>query len=177
MANETWRASYQAVAHAATKYMIDLYNAASSTKYIRVYRIFYFNNHGTAVTATNNVTEIRRITAASGGTTITPVAHDPRNTTLNAYTTAGTGRSCTPATVYLFRRVLWDSDELVVTTANRAALEATVPFAELWNAGYADSNIQPITCRAGQDEGVAVYNTAGTVGTVDPEMEFTSTDS
>ena len=176
MAN-TWRSTYQAIAYAATKHMIDVFNASGSARYIRVYRVYAFNGHTTAVTGVVSAMQIRRIgTSVSSGTTITPIAHNTANSSLNANTTSGTGRTTTLGS--LFRQFLWQNEEVIVTTLNFQALQCLVPYAEVWNAGYGDTNVEPIMCRSGQNEGVSLYNvTSTTVGSVDAEIEFTDAAS
>jgi hypothetical protein len=50
-----------------------------------------------------------------------------------------------------------------------------VPFAEIWNSGYGDSVVDPVTCRAGFNEGFTIQSLTQTVGTADLEIEFTNT--
>lgn len=171
MAN-TWRATASAVAAGTNKSLIDIFNSSSSSRTIKVYRIFQFNNGTAAVTATFSANRIDRITAASAGTTLTPVAHDTTNAGLNANTTAGTGRTTTASDI--FRRYLWLWEEPTTTGVTQANWEILVPFCEIWNAGYADSNIQPLTCNASTNQGVQVFNTTTvTSSSNDLEIEFT----
>jgi hypothetical protein len=156
--------------------MIDLFNSSSSARYIRAYRIYMFNNGTTSVTGVLTNIQVRRSSASSGGTSITPIAHNLGNSALDANTTAGTGRTVTSSSV--FRQVLYQNDEPAVTTLDMDALLTLVPFAEIWNAGYGDSNVEPIVCRAGQNEGVCVFQPgANAVGSCDLEIEFTDSAS
>jgi hypothetical protein len=175
MAN-TWRATAAGVAFAATKDMLNVFNSASSTRVIRVYRCYNFNNGTGAVTGALTTMQIRRITAASAGTAVTPVAHDTSNSALNANTTAGTGQTTTGSDI--FRRYLWSNDEPAVSGSSQDEWELLVPFAEVWNAGYGDSNIQPLTCLASTAQGVQIFHSgASVVGTNDFEIEFTDSAS
>jgi hypothetical protein len=170
---DTWHASAQGVAYASAKYMIDIFNGAASAKTIKVYRIWIFNNGTGAVTGVLTALQIRRTSAASSGTSITPVAHNLANTALDANTTAGTGRTVTSSSI--FRQILWQNDEPTVTTLDMDALLTLVAFAEVWNSGYGDSNVQPITCRASNAEGVCLFQPgSNAVGTADVEAEFTN---
>lgn len=170
---DTWHASAQAVAYASAKYMIDIFNSASSAKTIKVYRIWMFNNGTASVTGVLTALQIKRSSAGSSGTTITPVAHNLGNTALDANTTCGTGRTVTSSSI--FRQILYQNDEPTVTTLDMDALLTLVPFAELWNSGYGDSNVQPLTCRAANAEGICLQQPgSNAVGTADVEMEFTS---
>lgn len=175
MAN-TWRATSQAVAYASNKDMLDVFNGSSSARFIRVYRCYMFNNGTSAITGVLLNITVRRITAASAGTTVTPVAHNAGNSALDANTSAGTGRTATDGS--LFRQLLYQNDEPTVTTLDMDALLTLVPFAEIWNAGYGDSNVEPLTCRASNAEGVIIRSPGATaVGTADLEIEFTDAAS
>jgi hypothetical protein len=134
-----------------------------------------FNNQSTGVTGVLNFVSILRSSASSGGTTVTAVAHNTANTPLTANTTAGTNRAVTPTPGGQFRRLLMSPDEPTVSTADWDALMCLVPFAEIWNSGYGDSVVDPVTCRAGQNEGFTIQSLTQTVGTADLEIEFTNT--
>ncbi len=170
---DTWHAFTSAAAYAANKHMLDLFNSASSTATVRIYRAWLFNNQTTGVTGVLNFVSIFRTSASSGGTTVTPVAHNTSNTALNANTTAGTGRTITTGSQ--FRRLLMSPDEPTVTSADWDALMCLVPFAEIWNSGYGDSVVDPVTCRASTAEGFTIQSITQTVGTADLELEFTNT--
>lgn len=175
MAN-TWRATAAGVTFAATKNMLNVFNGASSTRYIRVYRCYQFNNGTTAVTGVLTTMQIRRITAASAGTAVTPVSHDTSNATLNANTTAGHNQTVTGSDI--FRRYLWSNDEPTVSGSSQDEWELLVPFAEVWNAGYGDANVQPLTCIASTAQGVDIFHSgASAVGSNDFEIEFTDSAS
>lgn len=169
---DTWHAFSSAVAYAANKHMIDVFNGSASTRTIRIYRAWLFNNQTTAITGVLNFVSIFRTSAGSGGTTITPVAHNTSNTALNANTTAGTGRTVT--TGDQFRRLLMSPDEPNVSTTDWDSLMCLVPFAEIWNSGYGDTVVDPITCRNGVNEGFTIQSITQTVGTADMELEFTN---
>lgn len=168
----TWRATAQAVAFGNAKSMIDMFNGAA--RVCRVYRLYQFNNGTAAVTGVLTAMRVNRTTAASAGTTVTPVAHDTSSSALNGSTTAGTGRTITRTSI--FRQYLWSNDEPAVSGATLDEWELLVPFAEVWNAGYGDANIEPITCR--QNFGVEIQNSGTTaVGSNDFEIEFTDAAS
>lgn len=169
----TWHAFTSAAAYAANKHMLDVFNGAASTATLRIYRAWLFNNQTTGVTGVLNFVSIFRTSASAAGTTVTPVAHNTSNTALNANTSAGTGRTIT--TGAQFRRLLMSPDEPTVTSADWDALMCLVPFAEIWNSGYGDSVVDPVTCRAGVAEGFTVQSITQTVGTADLELEFTNT--
>ena len=168
----TWHAFTQAAAYAANKHMLDVFNASGATT-VRIYRAWLFNNQTTGVTGVLNFVSVFRTSAASGGTAVTPVAHNTANTALPAQVTAGTGRTIT--TGAQFRRLLMSPDEPTVSTADWDALMCLVPFAEIWNSGYGDSVVDPVTCLAANAQGFTVQSITQTVGTADLEIEFTNT--
>ena len=174
MAN-TWRATTQAAAYGANKHMLDVFNAAASTRAIRCYRFYLLNNQTAAITGVLNFVQIMRNTAASAGTTVTPVAHDPNNSALNANSTAGTGRTITTGAT--LRRILSQNDEPTVTTLDMDALLTLIPFSEIWNAGYGDTNIQALACPIGSNIGYSIQSITATTGTADCEIEFTDAAS
>lgn len=168
----TWRATAAAVAFAATKKMLNVFNASGSAVIVRVYRAYQFNNSVNAVTGVVTTMEINRITTATSGTTVTPVAHDTNSTALPAQVTAGHNQTCTSTDI--FRRYLWTNEEPVVAGTTMANWMVLIPFCEVWLSGYGDSTIEPIVCRAVQ--GFAIYHSGATaVGANDFEIEFTNT--
>lgn len=169
MAN-TWRAIQTGVTFASGKSMLDLFQSGSGTRVHRVYRIYQFNNQTSAVTGVLTTMRIVRITASTSGTSVTPVAHDTNSSALSVNSTAGTGRTVTESDV--FRQYLWSNDEPAVSSATMDEWELFVPFAEVWNAGYADSNVQPIVCRTTQGVHLKHQGTTA-VGLCDVELEFT----
>lgn len=169
MAN-TWRATAGGVTFAATKDMLNIFNGGAATRVIRARRAYQFNNGTVAVTGVLTTMQIRRLTAASAGTAVTPVAHDTNNSALEAALTAGTGQTVTGSDI--FRRYLWSNDEPTVSLATQDEWELLVPNAEVWNAGYGDSAVQPIVCRFNQ--GFEIFHSGSTiVGANDFEIEFT----
>ncbi len=176
MAN-TWRATSQGITYAANKDMLDVFNANTSTRFIRVYRMFFLNI-GTGIgTGGLGTVRVQRITAASAGTGVTPVPHSSAYAALNAGTTAGTNRTIT--TSHIYRQILWQNDEATVTTLDMDALLTLIPFGEIWNSGYGDTAIEPLTAVSGTSEGFAIVNVTLATATVtaDAEIEFTDSAS
>ena len=166
----TWRATSGAVAYANAKDMLNVFNNTSSTRIIRAYRAYWFNNGTAAVSGVITTAQCRRITAASAGTAVTPVKHDTNSSALNANTTCGTNQTVTGSDI--FRRFLFVNEEPVVGGTTQANWLTLIPFAEVWNAGYSDTNVEPIVCRATQ--GFELFHSgSSTVGTADLEIEFT----
>ncbi len=174
MAN-TWQAAAQGIAYAANKHMLDVFNSSSSTRFIRIYRAYLFNNGTTAVTGVLNQARCNITTAASAGTTVTPITMDTSNSALNANTTAGHNRTITVGNI--LRQIIHSPDEPTVTTLDWDALGTLVPFAEWWNAGYGDTNIQPVTCRSSEGRGFSIQSITQTVGSADMEIMFTDSAS
>ena len=169
MAN-TWTAYAAGVAFAVNKNMVAILNGGS--RVLRLRRLGFLNNQIGAVTGVVCFGEIRRYAAGAGlagSTPVTPLAHDTNNSALNAVT-VGTGG--TPSgTPSLFRRYIWSSDEPAVSGATVDELECLVPLNVVWDAGYGDAEVQPLTIRPG--EMFCVYNTVGAAGILDIWAEFT----
>jgi hypothetical protein len=162
----------------SAKWMFDVFNSSSSSRYIRVYRIWVFNNNTTAVTGVLTQLQVRKTNSMSGGSTLTPIAHDLTNSALNANTTAGYGRTCGYPTNNLLRQFVWSNDEIAVASGILAvdidSCECLVPVAQIWDVGYGDSSVKPVTLRASNDEGVGVFHPGtSTVGVLAAECEFT----
>lgn len=171
----TWQAPSTGVAYAANKHMLDVFNAAASSRFIRVYRAYGFNNGVTAVTGVLNTHRCNITTAASGGTPVTPIAHSTANPALNANTTAGTNRTITVGNI--LRQILTSNDEPTVSTLDWDAMGTLIPYAEWWNAGYGDANVEPILLRSGENRGFSIQSITQTVGSNDYEICFTDAAS
>ncbi len=166
----SWRATSGAVAYANAKDMLNVFNNTGSTRIIRAFRAYWFNNGTAAVSGVITTAQCRRITAASAGTAVTPVKHDTNSSSLNANTTCGTNQTVTGSDI--FRRFLFVNEEPVVGGTTQANWLTLIPFAEVWNAGYSDTNVEPIVCRATQ--GFELFHSGSSaVGTADLEIEFT----
>lgn len=166
----TFRATGGGIAYASSKDMLNVFNGTATARVIRVYRGYWFNNGTAAVTGVLTTAQCRRITAASGGTAVTPVKHDTNSSNLDAATTCGTNQTTTGTDI--FRRFLFVNEEPIVAGTTQANWLTLVPFAEIWNAGYGDTNVEPVTCRATQ--GFQLFHSGSSaVGTADLEIEFT----
>lgn len=167
----TWTASAQNTAFAANKHMLDVANGAASARVIRIYRAYAFNNLTTSTTGVLNVFRVNVTGGATGGTPITPVSNNWNSTALDANTTCGTNR--TIGSVTTIRTLLQSLDETQVGVPDWDALATMVPFALVWDAGYGDANIQPVTCRPGGTRGFSLQSITQTVGSNDYEILFT----
>ena len=155
---------------AANKCMASIFNNTGSPVVVKLYRIYALNNQYVAVTGVLTNLEVRKLTSATGGTTITPVPHDTLNT-INANVVCATNATVTPTDLY--RRVLWSTDEPTAnTTMTIDEFECLLPFGCIWSMGYGDSNVEPITLNA--NEGVGIINTGAVVGQCDLIFEFTA---
>ena len=166
----TFRATGGAIAYASSKDMLNVFNGTATARVIRVYRAYWFNNGTAAVTGVLTTAQCRRITAASAGTAVTPVKHDTNSSNLDAATTCGTNQTTTGTDI--FRRFLFVNEEPIVAGTTQANWLTLVPFAEIWNAGYGDTNVEAVTCRATQ--GFQLFHSGtSAVGSADLEIEFT----
>jgi hypothetical protein len=168
---ETFTLLVQGTAFASNKSLLSLFNGVGSGRVLRVYRVWALNNQTIGVIGVMTMIELRRITASSGGTAQTPIKHDTNNPNLPAQVTASTGP--TDTVTDLFRRVLWSADEPAVGTGTNDELECLPANGLLWDAGYADANVDPIVLREGQ--GLSLRQPgANTIGVVDVMFEFTN---
>lgn len=169
---QTFTAYYQAVAFAATKNMAAVLNGHAS-EVLKIRRVGILNAQTAAVTgALCSILMHGYFTGSpglTGPTAVTPTSHDSTNT---APTTATYGHAGTIAgTATVFRRIFWSSDEAAISTATSDELETFVPLNIIFDAGYGDSNVQPLTLR--QTQMAMVYNLSGAAGLLDTWIEFT----
>lgn len=166
----TYTVGQVGITFASGKNMLSIYNGSGSGRIVKVYRIWALNNQTVAITGVLTTFEIRRTTSQSGGTALTPVKHDTSNPDVPPQIVCATGATVTLTD--LFRRILWSNDEPAVGTGTMDELECFPTISCIWDSGYADANVQPITLREG--EGLTVYHSGSTtVGNVDMFMEFT----
>lgn len=159
------------VVFAATKSMLGLQNGGSNV--LRVYRYCIFNTQTTTVTAALTTMQIRRLTALSAGTTVTPVKHDTNSGALSSVTCVHGG---TATGSDIFRRFMWLLEEATTTGTTQANWEVLIPVGIVFFPTGGDSNLEPVVCRNGQ--GTDIYNSgAGAVSTMEFEMTFTDAAS
>jgi hypothetical protein len=91
----TYYALADAVAFAVNKQLITIMNAAGSGKVVAIKKLFMINTQLASVTGVAIRADVKRVSTASGGTTITPVACDTDNPALPAEITARTNGSVT----------------------------------------------------------------------------------
>lgn len=169
---QTFTAYYPGITFAASKNMGAVLNS-HATEVLKIRRIGLLNAQTAAVTGVLCQLEVRGYFAGgvslTAPTAITPTSHDSTNTNP---TTATYGHAGTIAgTATTFRRVFWSSDEAAISTATLDELETLVPLNIVFDSGYGDSNVQPMTLRTTQMG--MVFNTTGAAGLLDTWIEFT----
>lgn len=164
----TYYAVYDRIAPAANKYMATLFNT-SSTRKVVIQRIYQYNWQFTGVTDNLLEQELRRITARTAGTVVTPIAEDTRDS-LSAGITADTNSSAVTDSS-LIKRIITGSAEAAIaggvsglkimrTTDNLAVIYDRIP------------GTRGITLRLNQ--GLTIKNiTSVTVGTCSYVIVFT----
>lgn len=171
----TWRAVATGVTWStAAKCMLKVFNASGSGVVLRVYRVWVLNNQVATATGVIPVMQlVRTSTVGSGGTVVTPVAHDTGSAALPAQVTAMYADTSIGTVDATFRRATFSSDEPAVGTMTIDEVETIVPLNVFWDSGYADSTVEPIVLREGF--GVMVYTAgiASAAGNVDVIIEFT----
>lgn len=170
MALDTFMVYAPGVTYNTSKSLVDSTNG-DATKKSKLWRLWLLNNQTAAITGVVLLLLFRRLTAtSSGGTALTPVPCDSAGTALDADITAGTGRTVTAGAT--FRRVMVSSDEPSVSGASWDEMECNVPLSVLWDTGYGDSNVGPMTFN--QNQGFDLQqSTTSVVGICDINFELT----
>lgn len=169
---ETYTAAALGVAFANSKSMFGIFNGAESGKIIRVYRIWVLNSGTGSLTGVLTTLQIRRSTAQAAGTGAYVTKHDSNNAAIAAQVTIVHNGTVTDDGTLILRQWFFSNDEPAVSGATLDEWEVLVPLCCVWDAGYGDSNVQPITLREG--EGVHVkHSGTSAVGFVDVFAEFT----
>jgi hypothetical protein len=166
----TFTAYATGVTFASNKSLLTLFNGVGSGRILRVYRVTPLNYQTAAITGVLTGLELRRVTASSGGSAVTPIKHDTASANLPAQVLCTSGP--TDTVTDMFRRALWSADEPSVSAATSDELECLPELAKLWDAGYGDTNIEPITLREGQ--GLSLRQPgSNAIGVLDISFEFT----
>jgi hypothetical protein len=153
------------------KHMASLFNGSGSGRVLRVYRVWLLNNQTSTVTGVLTTFSLRRTSAQSGGTAVTPTKHDTTNASLVAQVLSATGATVTNTADADLRRFMWSNDEPSVSSAVSDELECIVPLNCIWDS-TGDDRIQPIVLREGQ--GVTLQHTGtSAVGICDIFFELT----
>lgn len=144
-----------AVAFAANKQMISIYNAAGSGKMIVIKKLYLINLQLSAVTGVAVRQDVKRFSAVhTAGTAITPVPCDSTNPALPAGVTCKTGATLTDVTT-LFP-LTFANDEIGATQA--------FPSVQL-QAGinWLPEGVETQEIRLREGEGITVKNITSTV--------------
>lgn len=175
----TYRARIPACTQAINKQMWTVYNTGSSNV-VRIYRIWMTQLASGNVTGGIGTYVLDRFTGApTGGSAVTPIKHNTASanvpagiTVLNGNTAIGVASVVSNGILKVFSRA---NDEIASASLTMEELQ-TIPSLNLvWDGGYGDSNVEPITLRTA-GEGLRCYTlNAGTFGatTVDFVIEMT----
>lgn len=162
----SFRVLYDRIVPAANKYMATLYNT-SATRKVVIKRIYILNHQFAAATGVLLEGEVRRISARTAGTAVTPVAED-LNDTLSAGITADT-LSTAVTDSSLLRRYIIANEENLLTTWNMNNAQGLNAYGLVYEA---PAGGRGLTLR--QNQGISVKNiTASTVGSTTVIIEFT----
>lgn len=171
---ETHTAAFLAVAFANNKSMAAIFNGVGSGRILRVYRVWVLNNQTAAVTGVLTTFSLRRSTAQSSGTAVTPVKHDTASANLPAQVLVATNATVTSATADTLRNFVWSNDEPAVSSGTSDEFECVVPLNCIWDSDpSSSSNVEPITLREGFGLDVR-HSGSSAVGVCDIFIEFTS---
>jgi len=168
---KTYTAAALGVAFASNKSLLGLFNAHATRK-VKIYRVWQLNNQTSAITGVLTSCALRKVSSLSGGTVVTPVAHDTGNTSADLTSiTCVTGGTFANTADNQLRVWMWSGDEPAVSSATSDEFQCIVPLMCVWDS-TGDSNIEPITLNT--NEGVHVVQPgSNAVGVSDIFIEFT----
>lgn len=168
---KTYTAYATGIAFASNKSLLGLFNAHATRK-VKIYRVWALNNQTAAVTGVLTSMLLRKISALSAGTAVTPVAHDSANATVDLTSvTCVTGGTATNTADNALRQIMWSGDEPAVSSATSDELQCIVPLMCIWDS-TGDTNIEPFVLNT--NEGLhLVQPGANAVGILDIAFEFT----
>lgn len=167
--NPTFYATADAVAFAANKHMISVYNAAASGVLIVIKKLYLINLQLGTITGVAVRQDVKRFSAVhSAGTLVTPVSCDSANPALPAGVTVRTGATVTD--LALLFPLTFANDEVGATQAFPSVqLQAGINWLP------EGSEVQEVRLREG--EGLTVKNiTSTTVGSFAYMLVFTVED-
>lgn len=169
---QTYTAGFLAVAFGNNKSMAALFNGSGSGRIIRVKRIWILNNQTTGVTGVLTTFALKRSSAQSAGTAVTPTKHDTNSENMPAQVAIATGATVTQTSDVAYRQWVWSNDEPAASSGTSDEFECLVPLNCVFDAATGDTDIEPITLREGQ--GLDVRHTGSSaVGVCDIFVEFT----
>jgi hypothetical protein len=161
----TYYALADAVALAANKHHISIFNASGSGVMVAIKKLFQINLQLAAVTGVALRFDMKRTTAQSAGTAITPVSMDSDNPALPAQVTVNTNGTITESS--LLYPYVTQSDE--VSAANTAVANYLTQYG---NLALESVEMQEVRLREGQGFTVKQI-TSSTVGSFAWLMAFT----
>lgn len=157
------------------KSMLGIFNGSGSGRIIRVYRVWVLNNQTAGVTGVLTTWTLRRSSAQSAGTSITPTKHDTSSETAPAQCLFATGGTVTLTSDVALRAWVWSNDEPAASSGTSDEFETLIPLNCVWDS-TGDSNIEPIVLREGQ--GISVHHSGSSaVGIADVFVEYTLASS
>lgn len=157
---QTYTAAFLAVAFGNNKSMGAIFNGAGSGRVIRVKRIWVLNNQTAAVTGVLTTFALRRSSAQTAGTAVTPTKHDTASENMPAQVAVATGATVTLTADLALRQWVWSNDEPSASTGTSDEFECLIPLNCVWDAATGDADLEPIVLRAG--EGIDVRHSGST---------------
>lgn len=169
---QTYTAGFLAIAFGNNKSMAAILNGSGSGRIIRVKRIWVLNNQTSAVTGVLTTWALKRSSAQSSGTSVTPTKHDSTSESMPAQVLVATGATVTQTSDVAYRQWVWSNDEPAASSGTSDEFECLVPLNCVWDSATGDTDIEAIVLREGQ--GIDVRHTgSSTVGVCDIFIEFT----
>lgn len=169
----TFTAAFLGVTFGNNKSMAGVFNGSGSGVILRVKRVWILNNQTSAVTGVLTTFSMRRSTAQSSGTSVTPVKHDTSSSNLPAQVLVAHGATVTSATADTLRNWVWSNDEPAASAGTSDEFECLVPLNCVWDAATGDADIEPLVLREGYGVDIR-HSGSSTVGVCDVFIEFTS---
>lgn len=174
---QTYIAMATAVAWSTgNKVLISLFNGAGSGRIVRIRRIWVNSNRATTNTGILQQYSMFRLTTDTNTgtpTTITPVKVDTNSENLPAAIVTRTNNTVN-GTATLIRRFYFSGDEAAAGTLSLDELQTIASLNIIWDVGYGNSNVQPLTLREGQGFSLYQAGLASSTGDIDIAVEFTS---
>lgn len=173
MAN-TFMLYANAVTWAANKNMLAINNHTGSGQIVRIYRIWMNNISASTVTGGVCLVQMFRYTSVASFTGGTSISFNKMNSTnsspnINIFANSGTTTVLTKDSIP-FRQILRSNDELALSTGHYEDIQSIIAFSNIWDSGYINSNVEPITLRAG--EGLVLYTPSSGGGTYAGQTEI-----
>lgn len=155
---DTWYVYADAVAFAANKQMLSIYNGVGSGKILRIRKLFLVNLALAAVTGVAVRCDVKRLNAGAptGGTTITAAAADTANTAIPAAVVCMTGATGGLVEGVLLFPITFANDEVGATQAFPSSL-----LMQATNWMPEGREIAELVIREGQ--GITVKNITSTI--------------